>query len=99
MNNIEKAILDIIEQKYNKKFVGRIKVTKLGTGWAGYKVTLYHKNSTYPLISLSADLEVEDFLKFVEQELVSRQLIKVQWFTGIKNYLCDEERGTCQKNG
>jgi hypothetical protein len=72
MNTLEKAIYDIIEKRYKKKFVGDIKVTKLGKGWAGYKAVLYREHSTIPLISLSADLEAEDFLKYVEQELISR---------------------------
>jgi hypothetical protein len=72
MNNMEKAIYDIIEKRYKRKFVGNIKVTKLGKGWAGYKVVLYREHSTIPLISISADLEAEDFLKYVEQELISR---------------------------
>jgi hypothetical protein len=68
---MEKAILDIIERKYKCKYVGGIKVTKLGTGWAGYKVTLDLGIPEKP-ITISADLEAEDFLKFVEQELLSR---------------------------
>ena len=93
MNNMEKAIYDIIEKRYKRKFVGNIKVTKLGKGWAGYKAVLYREHSTIPLISISADLEAEDFLKYVEQELISRQLHKVQSFTGYE--LEDEVRRTC----
>lgn len=95
MNTLEKAIYDIIEKRYKKKFVGDIKVTKLGKGWAGYKAVLYREHSTIPLITLSADLEAEDFLKYVEQELISRQLHKVQSFTGIKYEPEDEIRRTC----
>ncbi len=95
MNNMEKAIYDIIEKRYKRKFVGDIKVTKLGKGWAGYKVVLYREHSAIPLISISADLEAEDFLKYVEQELISRQLHKVQSFTGVKKELEDEVRRTC----
>lgn len=95
MNNMEKAIYDIIEKRYKRKFVGDIKVTKLGKGWAGYKAVLYREHSTIPLISISADLEAEDFLKYVEQELISRQLHKVQSFTGVKYELEDEVRRTC----
>jgi hypothetical protein len=40
MNNMEEAILKIIEKRYKKKYTGGIKVTKLGRGWAGYKVVL-----------------------------------------------------------
>ena len=95
MNDMEKAILDILECKYKCTFTGHIKVTKLGKGWAGYKAVLYREHSTIPLISVSADLEAEDFLKFVEQELISRQLYKVQSYTGVKYELEDEVRRTC----
>ena len=98
MNNMEKAVLDIIEKRYKKKYVGGIKITKLGTDWAGYKLVLDLGNPDKRQITISADLEAEDFLKFVEQELVSRQLIKVQWFKGVKIYPEDEERGINCKN-
>ena len=95
MNSMEKAIYDIIEKRYKRKFVGDIKVTKLGKDWAGYKVVFDLGNPDRRLIQISADLEAEDFLKFVEQELISRQLHKVQSFTGIKYELEDEVRRTC----
>ena len=95
MNHLEKAILDIIEKRYKRKYVGGIYVTKL---LSGYKLVLDLGNPDKRLITISADLEAEDFLKFVEQELISRQLIKVQWFKGIVTYPEDEERRTCQKN-
>ena len=95
MNNMEKAILDIIEKKYKCKYTGNIKVTKLGKGWAGYKAVIDLDNPDKPMIQLSADLEAEDFLKYIEQELIERQLQRVQFFKGIKKYPEDEERGTC----
>ena len=98
MNNIEKAILDIIKKRYKREYNGGIKVTKLGKGWAGYKVVLDLGNPDKRLIQISADLEAEDFLKFVEQELVSRQLHRVKFFRGVKIYPEDEERRTCQQN-
>ena len=98
MNKMEEAILNIIEKRYKRKYVGGIKVTKLGTGWAGYKVVLDLGNPDKRLIQISADLEAEDFLKFVEQELISRQLHKVLFFKGVKIYPEDEERRTCQQN-
>ena len=98
MNDMERAILKMIECKYKCKYTGHIKVTKLGKGWAGYKVVLDFDNLDKPIIQISADLEAEDFLKFVEQELVSRQLQKVKFFRGVKIYPEDEERRTCQQN-
>ena len=98
MNSMEKAILDIIEKRYKRKYTGGIKVTKLGTGWAGYKVVLDLGNPDKRIIQISADLEAEDFLKYVEQELISRQLYKVKFFRGVVTYPEDEERRTCQQN-
>ena len=98
MNEMEKAILDIIQKKYKCIYTGHIKVTKLGKGETGYKAIIDLDNPDKPMIQLSADLNAEDFLKFVEQELVSRQLQRVKYFKGIKIYPEDEERRTCQQN-
>ena len=98
MNDMEQAILDIIESKYKCKYTGHIKVTKLGKGGTGYKVIIDLDNPDKPMIQISADLTAEDFLKFVEQELVSRQLHRVKFFRGVKIYPEDEERRTCQQN-
>jgi hypothetical protein len=72
MNEMEEAIVKMIECKYKCKYTGHIKVTKLGQGGTGYKVKLDFDNLDEPVIQISADLNAEDFLKFVEQELVSR---------------------------
>ena len=98
MNEMEEAILHIIECKYKCKYTGGIKVVKLGQGGTGYKVIIDLDNPDVPMIQLAADLNAEDFLKFVEQELVSKQLQRVKYFRGVKIYPEDEERRTCQQN-
>ena len=96
MNHLEKTILDIIEKRYKRKYTGGIKVTKL---LSGYKLVLDLGNPDKRIIQISADLESEeDFLKFIEQELISRQLEKVQFFRGVVNYPEDEGRGINCKN-
>jgi len=96
MNHLEKQILDIIEKRYKRKYVGGIKVTKLLTG---YKLVLDLGNPDVRAIQISADIDSEeDFLKFVEKELISRQLERVKFFKGIVNYPEDEQRGTYCKN-
>lgn len=93
MNHLVKSILDIIEKRYNRKYNGGIKVTRL---LSGYKLVLDLGNPDKRIIQISADVESEeDFLKFIEKELISRQLEKVQFFRGIVNYPEDEERLTC----
>jgi hypothetical protein len=92
---MEKAIFDIIRKKYKREYTGGIKVTKLGLGGTGYKAVIDLDNPDKPMIQIAADLNAEDFLKFVEQELVSRQLHRVKYYRGIKIYPEDEERRTC----
>jgi hypothetical protein len=70
MNHLEKTILEIIEKRYKRKYTGGIKVTKL---LSGYKLVLDLGNPDKRLLQISADYESEeDFLKFIEQELISR---------------------------
>ena len=96
MNHLEKSILNIIEQRYKRKYVGGIKVTRLKSG---YKLILDLGNPDKRVIQIAADIDSEDnFLKYIEQELISRQLEKVQFFRGIVNYPEDEERLTCKKD-
>ena len=96
MNEMEQAVLDMIERRYKKKYIGGIEVKQLVSG--GYVLKLDLGNPDVKVIQLSADLDAEDFLKYIEQELISRQLCKVQFFKGIKTYPEDEERGTCCQN-
>lgn len=96
MNHLEKTILDIIEKRYKRKYTGGIKVTKL---ISGYKLVLDLGNPDVGGIQISADINSEeDFLKYVEQELISRQLERVQFFRGVVNYPEDEQRGINCKN-
>lgn len=96
MNHLEKHILDIIEKRYKRKYTGGIQVTKL---LSGYKLVLDLGNPDKRVIQISADIDSEeDFLKYVEQELISRQLQRVKFFRGIVNYPEDDERKTCRKN-
>ena len=95
MNHLEKAILDIIEERYKHKYVGGIYVTKLLSG--GYKLVLDLGNPDKRTIQIAADVNSEDeFLKFVEQELISRQLEKVKFFRGVVNYPEDDKGCTCK---
>lgn len=96
MNNLEKSILDIIKRRYKREYVGGIKVTKL---ISGYKLVLDLGNPDKRIIQISVDTDSEeDFLKYIEKELISRQLEKVQFFRGVVNYPEDDQRYTCSKN-
>jgi len=96
MNHLERQILDIIEKRYKRRYVGGIKVTQLVSG---YKLVLDLGNPDKRVIQLSCDCNSEeDFLKYIEQELISRQLERVQFFRGIRIYPEDEQRITCKEN-
>ena len=96
MNNLEKAILDIIENRYKRKYTGGIIVTRL---ISGYKLVLDLGNPDKRIIQISVDCDSEeDFLKYIEQELISRQLERVQFFRGVVNYPEDEQRRIDCKN-
>ena len=89
MNHLEKNILDIIEKRYKRKYVGGIKVQKL---ISGYRLTLDMGNPDKGGIKISVDTDSEeDFLNYIEKELISRQLQKVQFFRGIVKYPEDDE--------
>ena len=84
MNHLEQNILDIIEKRYKRKYNGGIKVTKL---LSGYKLALDLGNPDKGALTICSDCESEeDFLKFVEQELISRQLHRVEYYRGIVKY-------------
>jgi len=75
MNHLEKQILDIIEKRYKRKYVGGIKVTKLVSG---YKLILDLGNPDKKILQIAGDFDnEEDFIKYIEQELISRQLERV----------------------
>lgn len=93
MNNLERAVLSLIEKVYKCKYVGGLTVTQLASG--GYKLALNLGNPDIEQIVIAADMNAEDFLKYVKQELISRQLIKVQYFTGYKYEPGDERPNTC----
>ena len=96
MNHLEKAIYEMIEKHYERKYVGKIKVTRLENG---YNMVMDFCNPDAPLLQIAADIEDEtEFLKFIEQELISRQLQRGQWYKGIIKSLNGEERGTYCKN-
>ena len=71
MNSMEEAVLDIFRKKYKREYIGKIKVEGTPTG---YCLTLNLGIPDVELLTISADLNAEDFLKFIEKELVDRQL-------------------------
>ena len=96
MNHLERNILDIIEKRYKRKYIGGIKVKKL---LSGYILILDLGNPDKQSIQIAVDTESEeDFLKYIEKELISRQLEKVQFFRGIVNYPEDDKKCINRQN-
>ena len=75
-------ILQLIEDIYNKKYIGKIKVTKYPMGWG---VWLGMNNNDKPII-IAAELSDKMFLKFFKKELLDRNWDLVQFFLGYKTY-------------
>lgn len=89
MNKLEQSILDLIKEVYKVEYTGGLKVTKRENG---YILKLYYGNPDECRIQIAADMNEEDFLKYIKKELISRQLIRSKIFK-LVNY--DEKRGTC----
>ena len=83
IEEIKCTILQIIEQVYHKKYIGKLEVTRLEP--IGLQVKFGMNNVDKPLV-ISAQLEDEDFLKFLREELRSRGLNTVKYFLGVKTY-------------
>lgn len=79
---MEEKILELIRKVYNRNYVGKLKVNKLPNG---YQVILGLNNIDKPL-TISADLEDDDFLKFFEQELRDRHLHYSHYSEGYRVY-------------
>ncbi len=77
---LEQAILDLIQKVYCKKYVGHIKCipTCHNNGWT----VILGLHGDYKPITISAELPDKKFLKFFEQELRDRDWNTVHWFTG-----------------
>lgn len=76
---IEQAILDIFRKRYKMEYTSKLKVKELPEG--GYSATFAMNNIDKPLV-ISAQLEGEKFLKYMEQELLSKSLWTVEYFLG-----------------
>ena len=75
-------ILQLIEDIYNKKYIGKIKVTKYPMGWG---VWLGMNNNDKP-INIIAELPDNKFLTFFREELLNRNWDTTRYFIGVKSY-------------
>jgi hypothetical protein len=88
--DIRQAILEAVQDIYHKKYVGRIEVDKLQNG---YTLRMWFNKPESP-ITISADLNATDFIKFIRKELRERHFDLVTYFTGYKY----EPEDLCNQN-
>lgn len=77
---IEQAILEAVQDIYHKKYVGKLKVSKLPNG---YTLQMWF-NKPESSVAISAELDDEKFIKFIKEELRKRHFELVQYFMGYK---------------
>lgn len=82
VNNLKQAIEDV----YQKKYVGVLKLVKLKP--IGYSVSLYLQ-SERPIIIAAQIENQQEFIKFFKKEIRERSLDTVKYFTGYKSQPCD----------
>ena len=78
---IEQAILDIFKRIYCKEYISKLKVTVLSS--EGYNLMLAMNNKDKP-ININYEGTVENFLKFVEEELRQRHFNTDTYSRGYK---------------
>lgn len=96
IEEIKYTILQIIEEVYNKKYIGKLEVVRLSP--IGLSVKFGMNNVDKPIV-ISAQLNDTDFLKFIKQELRDRGLNTVKFFIGVKTYPdnCNTKNSSCNK--
>lgn len=81
---LEAAILCIIEKAYCAKYTGKLKIEELfdcNNNVSGYKLVLALNNVERPITMFMSGTQ-QDFLKYVEKELRSRHLHYTSYYTG-----------------
>ena len=93
---LQQQILRLIERIYCKKYIGTLKVTHNNpTGITARFGILTDEKPIY----ISADLDDNSFLKYIEKELRLRHFDMVKFFVGYKEspYTCPVDRQCCKK--
>lgn len=82
----KQKLLCLFEEVYGKQYVGKIIVKKLDP--EGYAVTLGLNNIDKPML-IMAELPDDKFLSFFREELRTKQLANVKYYTGYKTDFYD----------
>lgn len=97
---IKQAILDIITEVYDAKYVGQLEVKRIKP--VGLTVSLGIMNNLKPMY-ISAELDDVTFLRYFKKELYDRNLDMVQFFKGGWSYPDDciqiDTRCGCHEQG
>lgn len=96
IEELKDSILQLIEQIYQKKYIGKLWITRLDP--IGLQVKLGMNNVDKPIV-ISAQLEDQDFLNFFKEELRSRGLNTIKYFLGVKSYPDQNNNNFCRCNG
>ncbi len=83
IEEIKCTTLQMIEQVYQKKYIGKLEVSRLNP--IGLQVKFGMNNVDKPIV-ISAQLDDQSFLKFLKDELRTRGLNTVEYFIGVKSY-------------
>lgn len=81
---LEAAVLEIIEKAYCAKYVGKIKIEDIldcNKNTVGYKLILGLNNDERPL-TIQMEGNTDQFLKYVEKDLRKRHLHYTSFYTG-----------------
>lgn len=101
--DLELAVRDIIERLYNVEYIGRLKVSETfykipghpegKDHHLGFKLELGLNKDECP-VSLACDGTIEQFLKFIYNELKNNRYHYTDYFTANKLYF---NRGCCEE--
>ena len=99
---LEAAVLSIIEKAYEAKYIGKIKIKDIldcSGKIVGYKLILGLNNNERPL-TIQIEGTSEQFLKYVEKELRSRHLHYTAFYKGYQVTIddgCIDTSCSCKK--
>ena len=83
---IEAAVLNIIERAYEAKYIGKLKIEYIedcNKKVIGFKLILSLNNVERP-ITIQMEGSIQNFLKYIEKEFRSRHLHYTSFYTGYK---------------
>ena len=100
MDEFENKVLDIISKLYEREYIGKLHISRIKP--FGFKLTLGMNNVDKPIV-IAAQLNEEDFLKYVYNELRERNFVaavhysmgeQILPYSDCKIPACDEGRCT-----